>query len=74
VPTQPAVLGTARLNNFRLNYLTAAQAAERPAKVWIIIGGIDVTKPTSPTRVIHLQPHPLWCRARDRRADRSLGR
>lgn len=53
MPLQPAVLGTARLNNFRLNYLTAAQAAERPAKVWIIIGGIDVTQPTAPTRVIY---------------------
>ena len=53
MPTQPAVLGSARLNNFRLNYLTAAQAAERPAKVWIIIGGIDVTQPTAPTRVIY---------------------
>ena len=53
MPTQPAVLGSARLNNFRLNYLTAAQAAERPAKVWIKIGGIEVTQPTAPTRVIY---------------------
>jgi len=43
MPYQPAVLGTARLNNFRLNYLTAQQAAERLAKIWILIGGVDAT-------------------------------
>ena len=51
--TQPAVLGTARLNNFRLNYLTADQAATRPAKIWFILGGVDISAPTSPTRVIY---------------------
>jgi hypothetical protein len=53
MPYQPAVLGSARLNNFRLNYLTAAQAAERPARIWFILGGVDISAPTSPTRVIY---------------------
>jgi hypothetical protein len=53
VALQPAILGTARLNNFRLNYLTPDLAAERPAHVRIIIGGIDVTTPNAPTRVIY---------------------
>ena len=53
MPLQPAVLGTARLNNFRLDYLTPALEAERPAHVRIIIGGVDVTRPTAPTRVIY---------------------
>ena len=54
MPMMPAVLGpNTRLNNFRLNYLTAEQAAVRPAHVWIIIGGIDVTQPTAPTRVLY---------------------
>ena len=53
MPYQPAVLGTARLNNFRLNYLTPAQAAERPAKIRIILGGVDVAGPGSATRVIY---------------------
>ena len=50
---QPAVLGAARLNNFRLNYLTADQAAQRPARVWIILGGVDISAPTSPIRVLY---------------------
>jgi len=50
----PAVLGpNTRLNNFRLNYLTAAQAADRATHIRIIIGGIDVTQPTAPMRVIY---------------------
>jgi len=53
MPYQPAVLGTARLNNFRLNYLTPALAAERPARIWFILGGVDISAPTSPTRVIY---------------------
>ena len=52
MPYQPAVLGNARLNNFRLNYLTAEQAADRPLHIRIILGGIDITKPDAPTRVI----------------------
>jgi len=51
---QPAILGpNARLNNFRLNYLTAAQAAERPTHIRIILGGVDITKPGAATRVIY---------------------
>jgi len=53
MPLQPAVLNTARLNNFRLNYLTADQAATRPARIWFILGGVDISAPTSPTRVIY---------------------
>ena len=53
MPYQPAVLGTARLNNFRLDYLTAAQAADRPTHIRIILGGIDITKPDAPMRVIY---------------------
>jgi hypothetical protein len=54
MPLQPAILGpNLRLNNFRLNYLTAAQAAERPTHLRIVIGGIDVTTPTAPMRVIY---------------------
>jgi hypothetical protein len=52
--TTPAVLGpNTRLNNFRLNYLTADQAAERPTRIRIILGGIDITQPTSPMRVTY---------------------
>jgi len=54
MPLMPAVLGpNTRLNNFRLNYLTADQAAERPAHVWVVLGGIDITRPGSATRVIY---------------------
>ena len=52
--TTPAVLGpNTRLNNFRLNYLTAAQAADRPTHIRIILGGIDITHPDAPTRVLY---------------------
>jgi len=54
MPYQPAVLGPkTRLNNFRLNYLTAAQAAERPTHIRIILGGIDITQPDAPMRMIY---------------------
>jgi len=54
MPLQPAVLGpNTRLNNFRLNYLTAAQAADRPTHIRVILGGIDITKPDAPMRVIY---------------------
>lgn len=39
MPLQPAVLGTARLNNFRLNYLGAVLAAAREVYVTILIDG-----------------------------------
>jgi hypothetical protein len=54
MPLQPAVLGpNTRLNNFRLNYLTPAQAVDRPTRVWIILGGVDITQPGAPTRVLY---------------------
>jgi hypothetical protein len=54
MPYQPAVLGpNTRLNNFRLNYLTADQVAERPTHIRVILGGIDITTPDAPTRVIY---------------------
>jgi hypothetical protein len=54
MPLQPAVLGpNLRLNNFRLNYLTADQAADRPTHIRIILGGIDITQPTAPMRMIY---------------------
>jgi len=53
MPLQPAVLGTARLNNFRLNYLTPALAHDRLTHIRIILGGIDVTQPGAPMRVIY---------------------
>src|SRR6188508_3639102 len=54
MPLMPAVLGpNTRLNNFRLNYLTGDQAAERPAHVWVVLGGVDLTRPGSATRVIY---------------------
>jgi len=53
MPYQPAVLGTARLNNFRLNYLSPALAHDRLTHIRVIIGGIDVTRPDSPMRVIY---------------------
>jgi len=53
MPLQAAVLGTARLNNFRLNYLTADQAAQRPTHIRIILGGIDLTQPGAAMRVIY---------------------
>jgi len=49
MPYQPAVLGTARLNNFRLNYLTAAQKSI----VRIILGGVDISQPGAVPRVIY---------------------
>jgi hypothetical protein len=54
MPMMPAVLGpNTRLNNFRLNYLTADQAAVRPGHIRIILGGIDITQPGAPMRVIY---------------------
>ena len=80
MPYQPAVLGTARLNNFRLNYLTPALAFERPARVWIILGGVDVSRARplllrararSGVRCAeYLRDHVLWPDA-DRSANRS---
>jgi hypothetical protein len=43
MPTQPAVLGTARLNNFRLNYLPAALVPIRATKVGIYLSGVWIT-------------------------------
>ena len=40
MPRQPAVLGAARLNNFRLNYLTLAVAHARPTRARILIAGV----------------------------------
>jgi len=40
---QPAVLGTARLNNFRLNYLSAALVKERATRVGIWLSGVRIT-------------------------------
>jgi hypothetical protein len=42
MPYQPAVLGTARLNNFRLNYLSADLARVRSTKVRILLAGQPV--------------------------------
>jgi len=54
MPYQPAVLGpNTRLNNFRLNYLTADQAADRPTHIRIILGGIDIATPDAPVRVLY---------------------
>ena len=54
MPLMPAVLGpNTRLNNFRLASLPAAAAAERPTHVRISIGGIDVTHPAAPMRVLY---------------------
>jgi hypothetical protein len=39
MPLQPAVLGTARLNNFRLNYLPAALVPIRKTRIGIWING-----------------------------------
>jgi len=50
---QSAILGTARLNAFRLNYLSADVVAGRPVHVWIILGGVDITRPDAPVRVIY---------------------
>jgi hypothetical protein len=44
MPYQPAILGTARLNNFRLAYLTADQAFKRPAYIRVILGGVEMTR------------------------------
>lgn len=41
MPTQPAILGTMRLGNFRLGYLSAALAAIRRTKVTILLAGLD---------------------------------
>jgi hypothetical protein len=39
MPTQPAILGTARLNNFRLGYQPAALAAARESRATVLIAG-----------------------------------
>jgi hypothetical protein len=43
MPYQPAVLGTARLNNFRLNYLSADLQRVRSTKVGIWLSGVRIT-------------------------------
>lgn len=43
MPLQPAVLGTARLNNFRLDYLSAALFAIRETRVRILVHELDVS-------------------------------
>jgi hypothetical protein len=43
MPLQPAVLGTARLNNFRLNYLPAALMPIRATRVGIYLSGVPIT-------------------------------
>jgi hypothetical protein len=42
MPYQPAVLGSARLGNFRLGYRSAVLAATRAARVGIVLNGADV--------------------------------
>ena len=44
MPTQPAVLGTARLGNFRLGYASAALSAIRATRVRILLAGVDVRR------------------------------
>jgi hypothetical protein len=41
MPTQPAILGTARLGNFRLGYQPASLAARRRTVMRLVLGGID---------------------------------
>ncbi len=43
MPLQPAVLGTARLNNFRLNYLSADLVRLRATRVRILLSGVPIT-------------------------------
>jgi hypothetical protein len=43
MPLQPAVLGTARLNNFRLNYLPADLMPIRATRVGIYLSGVPIT-------------------------------
>jgi len=54
MPTQPAVLGAARLNNFRLAYEPAALAARRRTTVRIVLDEVDVR-----VRVVGLSIHDL---------------
>ena len=42
MPYQPALLGTARLNNFRLNYLPAGVAPIRETRILIFLDGVLV--------------------------------
>jgi hypothetical protein len=42
MPLQPAVLGTARLANFRIGYLSAVLVAERATQVSILLAGVEV--------------------------------
>jgi len=54
MPLMPAVLGpNTRLNNFRLGYLPADAMGDRPTHIRIILGGIDITKPDAPVRVLY---------------------
>jgi hypothetical protein len=41
MPTQPAILGTARLGNVRLGYVPAALVASRRTRVRVLLGGVD---------------------------------
>ena len=41
MPLQPAILGPARLGNFRLGYIPAALAAIRRTKVSILLAGLE---------------------------------
>ena len=43
MPLQPAVLGTARLNNFRLDYLPAELMPIRATRVGIYLSGVPIT-------------------------------
>ena len=54
MPRMPAVLGpNTRLNNFRLGYLPADAMGDRPTHIRIILGGIDITTPDAPVRVLY---------------------
>jgi len=54
VPLMPAVLGpNTRLNNFRLGYLPADAMSDRPTHIRIILGGVDITTPDAPVRVLY---------------------
>jgi hypothetical protein len=42
MPMQPAILGTARLSNFRLGYRPADLAVRRSSRARVTLGGVDV--------------------------------
>jgi hypothetical protein len=60
--TQPAVLGTARLGNFRLNYVAEALAPVRVSRIRILIGGAPARVRRGSVTIHESKGQPGTCR------------